>query len=283
MAKTISAQLQTDIESGSIAFLIKIELTDSTEYFFTDYPAPLTIDGDTYQPQSGLTRLKLRSKSDGEISSQDWATSWNLTNIVESDILAGKWDDARITASWGSWANPGAGKLIIGSTALGRLEWTVDGFKASTQNFLTKLQRRTIKTTTPYCRHTLYDSECQVSSGSYTHTGSVDYILSQRLKFKIAGTASSQVDDYFTNGILTWTSGNNNGLSTEIKIHEVNGDPNIGKSFELFLLTPYDIQVGDTFSAKAGCDKLFSTCQSKFNNAVNFGGFPHINPEIQFR
>ena len=33
---------------------------------------------------------------------------------------------------------------------------------------------------------------------------------------------------------------------------------------------------GDQFDIIAGCDKLFSTCKSKFSNALNFQGFPHI-------
>ena len=37
-----------------------------------------------------------------------------------------------------------------------------------------------------------------------------------------------------------------------------------------------DIAAGDTFTVTAGCDKLFSTCQAKFANAVNFRGFPHM-------
>jgi len=34
--------------------------------------------------------------------------------------------------------------------------------------------------------------------------------------------------------------------------------------------------VGDTFGVTAGCDRRFATCQAKFDNAVNFRGFPHI-------
>ncbi len=37
-----------------------------------------------------------------------------------------------------------------------------------------------------------------------------------------------------------------------------------------------DIAAGDTFAVTAGCDKLFSTCQAKFANGVNFRGFPHM-------
>ena len=33
---------------------------------------------------------------------------------------------------------------------------------------------------------------------------------------------------------------------------------------------------GDTFVVTAGCDKRFDTCRDRFDNAVNFRGFPHI-------
>jgi hypothetical protein len=40
---------------------------------------------------------------------------------------------------------------------------------------------------------------------------------------------------------------------------------------------PYAIQIGDTFSAVAGCQKrLAEDCGTKFSNVVNFGGEPHL-------
>ncbi len=36
------------------------------------------------------------------------------------------------------------------------------------------------------------------------------------------------------------------------------------------------VQVGDTFTIVAGCDKSRETCASKFNNILNFRGFPDV-------
>jgi uncharacterized phage protein (TIGR02218 family) len=36
------------------------------------------------------------------------------------------------------------------------------------------------------------------------------------------------------------------------------------------------IAAGDTFTVTAGCDKRFSTCRERFDNALNFRGFPHM-------
>jgi uncharacterized phage protein (TIGR02218 family) len=48
------------------------------------------------------------------------------------------------------------------------------------------------------------------------------------------------------------------------------------KRFGLFLPMPHAIAIGDSYSAVAGCDKRFDTCVSRFNNALNFRGEPHV-------
>ena len=37
-----------------------------------------------------------------------------------------------------------------------------------------------------------------------------------------------------------------------------------------------DIAVSDGFTVTAGCDKQLETCKTKFDNVVNFRGFPHM-------
>ena len=39
---------------------------------------------------------------------------------------------------------------------------------------------------------------------------------------------------------------------------------------------PEPVAAGDSFTVTAGCDKQFQTCHDRFNNVVNFRGFPHI-------
>ena len=47
-------------------------------------------------------------------------------------------------------------------------------------------------------------------------------------------------------------------------------------TLSLFLPALYSIQAGDAFTIRPGCDKTFQTCQAKFDNALNFRGFPHV-------
>ena len=48
------------------------------------------------------------------------------------------------------------------------------------------------------------------------------------------------------------------------------------RDIEVQLPFPAPVAVGDTFTIVAGCNGLKSTCISKFNNLVNYGGFEFI-------
>ena len=74
---------------------------------------------------------------------------------------------------------------------------------------------------------------------------------------------------YFDFGVLTWTSGLNNGLSMEVKNY-------VPTLFMLALPMPFEIQVGDTYSVHAGCDKKLETCRDRFDNIVNMRAEPYL-------
>ena len=59
----------------------------------------------------------------------------------------------------------------------------------------------------------------------------------------------------------------------EVKSH---GKSDSAVTFTLWQTMGQPITAGDTFSVTAGCDKRFATCNSRFDNAANFRGFPHI-------
>lgn len=74
---------------------------------------------------------------------------------------------------------------------------------------------------------------------------------------------------YFDYGRCTMTSGLNNGLSMDVKSY-------VPGQWVLQLPFPYVVAPGDTYSMTPGCNKLAtSDCKTKFNNIVNFRGFPY--------
>src|SRR5262249_3511237 len=79
--------------------------------------------------------------------------------------------------------------------------------------------------------------------------------------------------DWFTRGLLTFTSGANAGRAFEVKRHAAG----VGVvTIELWQEPVAVPQAGNGFAATAGCDKQLGTCAAKFANTVNFRGFPHM-------
>jgi len=115
-------------------------------------------------------------------------------------------------------------------------------------------------------------------------------------------SVAASPDTWFVDGILTWETGLNVGLSMEVQTYDHTTD-----SFGLHLPMGFPIHVGDKFRVYAGCSKLigvrptaiqptsvFGTfpgtrltvvdpdgCFPKFNNAVNYRGEPYI-PGVDF-
>jgi len=283
--KSIPSLLKAQIDDGTICTLFKIEAKDGTVMYLTDHNQALTVDGNSYTPSAGVTRLKMKATNNAEVSNQEVAAT--ILDLPENELKSGKWDNAKLEVSMVGWKNPSAGKLVIFKGAIGVIQWTDMGFKADIQNYLRNLQKNIGATVTAQCRHQLYSTEepgrigfCGVNKGSFTVFTTVEYVLTQKLKFKVNTTG--RPDLWGSSGFVKFTSGNNAGLSYEVKIHRVEGAP-LGESVELFIPCIGNIVAGDTVELSAGCDHSLETCKTKFSNSVNYGGFPHLQVDINSR
>lgn len=122
------------------------------------------------------------------------------------------------------------------------------------------------------CLHTVYDAGCALAKTAFTATGTV---TGTPTTTSIA-SALAQAAGYFDQGVLTFTSGPNNGLKRTVKSFS-------GGAFTFANPLPVAPVAGNTFSVFAGCDKTKSTCNAKFSNLGRFRGFPYIpTPETTF-
>lgn len=277
--RTIDPDLYADIQDGNICRLIKLTTSTGAVYAWCDSDMPVTVDGVTYKPAPGLQATQYVATADTEVSAQQIGGGW--VDVPEQDIASGMLDGAEIEGAWASYENPENGRLVVFVGKIDSITYTESGFKAEIMSFMKQLERNIGYVYTANCRHKLFGQmgpglagACTLNSGSYTSTGTVATVVKNRWKFTVAGLA--QANGYFSHGRLTFTSGANAGLSFQVKSHE-------SGSFELLLPTGRAINVGDSFSVQAGCDKTLATCKAKFNNVVNFGGFPHINPNVNYR
>lgn len=79
---------------------------------------------------------------------------------------------------------------------------------------------------------------------------------------------------YFSQGVITFTSGPDSGLSRWVTQYFGGGQLTVVPGLPSAPVT------GNTFTIVSGCDKQASTCIGKFRNLIHFGGFPYVpNPE----
>ena len=120
-----------------------------------------------------------------------------------------------------------------------------------------------------------------MSGTTYMSIGTVTSVTNNReFTAKITETGTYG-DDYFNYGKLIFKSGSNDEIHMEVKAFTEDLVDTDNQYFKLFLPMPFDIQVGDDFQVFAGCDKRLTTCKNKFNNHINFQGFPYIPSQDQ--
>lgn len=114
------------------------------------------------------------------------------------------------------------------------------------------------------CSYELFSGECGINSGDFDISivkAEVTQNSDTELQAPLLATKS---DGYFTGGYVQTTTGESQYITGHI-----------GEVVTLLAgLLTFDDSTSFTFVP--GCDKGVGTCDAKFNNEINFGGFPYI-------
>jgi uncharacterized phage protein (TIGR02218 family) len=250
----------------TLATLWRVTRRDAAVYGFTDHDQDITYSGTTFLAASGMTPTAVKSSAGLQVDNLDVQALLDSSTITDADLLAGRWDYATVEIWRLNWADTSMGHEVIRKGTIGNVHTGRSAFTAELRGMTQPLQQAIGRTYTPACDADFGDARCGKSLASYTVTGTLSSVTDQR-QFSDSGRGESA--DYFRYGLLTWTSGANNGLSMEVK------------SFASGMFTLQEamvgtVAVGDTYSVYAGCDKRLATCRDTYSNVVNFRGFPHV-------
>lgn len=253
----------------------RIERTDGEVFRFTAHDRALVFRGETYSPCASLSSSALQTSAEfGETENMDLAGIISSGLITLSDLWAGRFDGADVEVWRVDWEDTTRAQMLAagkcGSLSAGSVEFKFEVTTASER--LT--QRPILQPVMPTCRFKLGDSRCGVDlealrvSGAVTTVPATNVHTGARRRI-FADSSRAEADNYFQLGRVTWVTGDNAGISADVKVFT---------DTQFILETPmqYEIQVGDTYTVVPGCDRIFETCGTKFNNAINFGGFPHL-------
>jgi uncharacterized phage protein (TIGR02218 family) len=266
--------LQAQFDSGvtTLCHCWKLTRRDHVVQGFTDHDDDLVIDGVTYCAGTGFTSSEASSRFDLSVDGAEIAGALSDDALKESDLAAGRYDAASVETWLVDWSDVSLRVLTARST-LGEVKREGQAFSAELRGLADSLSQESGRLFTARCSADLGDMHCKFDlvAAGLQGAGSVTSIESTSTI--VAAGLDTFSEGVFTGGKLTWTSGANDGLSVEIKEHRMaSGHARLS----LWQAMPELLASGNAFAVTAGCDKRFATCRERFNNVINFRGFPHI-------
>ncbi len=255
---------------------IRVERNDGQVFAFTTAQTSVLIDGERYG-RSGLTLSDVVTSSDMSVGNQDLTLVSPLgVGFLKADIFGGLWKNARFLIFEYNRFDPSAGKNPLVSGTFGEINIERGRVKVELRDLMQYLQQSIGEVSSKNCRNRLGDARCGVDLDLFTVTGSLTSVTSPQV---FRDSARTEDEDWFGEGILTFTSGLCDGFSQKVKTYDADG------TITLMLPMFSAVQAGDTYSMVAGCRKRHdrtaqnpsgaSDCLDKFDNVPRFRGEPH--------
>jgi uncharacterized phage protein (TIGR02218 family) len=136
-------------------------------------------------------------------------------------------------------------------------------FTIVTESLFTTLKRPGLRAQyQKTCRHALYFSGCNLDKDNFDVSGTLTAISGEAYSVT---EASSQPDGYYSGGMIEDPTDG----SLRWIVDHVGQVLTLARTFEA-------LSVSDTVNIYPGCDHIRTTCVDKFNNVLNYGGFPWI-------
>lgn len=123
------------------------------------------------------------------------------------------------------------------------------------------------------CPYSLYsESSCRVHKGQFATKITLDRASGTTLE---ATGFAEHSDGWFEGGIVEWKDPQTGAEEMRgIETHQGNKVSLLGKTD--------GIPIGIVMLAYPGCDKTIATCDKKFSNVDNYGGYPHMPGKSPF-
>ena len=269
MKTGISAELAAHYASGAetTARLWKITRRDGEVFGFTDHDKAITYLSVDYEPTSVFDASAIATRAEMNVDGLEALGLLDSDGITEQDIEAGTWDGAQCVLMEVNWADLTMGHNVLSTGDTGQITRKGLTYTAELRGLMQAFQNNIGRVVTASCDADLGDARCGVDLEALR----VSSVVTVGAATRTFTCALSPDANYFTYGVVTWTTGANAGRSMEVK-------QQTGGVFELQLDMPNAIEAGDTFTAVPGCNKVGRTgdCKVKFDNYVNFRGFEDV-------
>ena len=266
--------LQDKLDTGvtTLCRCWRISRRDGVVAGFTDHDEDIVLDRVACRAGTGLMASEATAQFGLAVTGSEISGALSDAALSEAEPAAGRFDAATIETFLVDWSEPSL-FVLLSKGVLGEVRRDGPAFAAEVRSLTDRLNQESGRRYTATCGADLGDNRCTVDLADPALVGTGAVTLLNAISSMRASGLDAFADGWFTAGRLTFTGGANAGLAVEIKTHRVDSG---GVTLDLWQAMPEPIAVGDTFTVTAGCDKRFATCRDRFDNVLNFRGFPHI-------
>lgn len=255
---------ETSADSGSPFELYEF-VQGLKRWNYTSLPDKLTRLGQVYEP-TAATREKVKQT----VNVFKDGTSINFPRDSEFALqFLGSIPDlvTSITILRGHYGDPDGEFITYFKGKVAGAKANGNTITLDLESVFTSVRRPALRARFEYiCRHSLYSQPCGVNREAYKHEGTISssVIASQNKTVVSVTGASLRPNGYYTGGLFIASD----GTARFVVGHT-------GDFLTLNRAVP-GLNGGDPVTIYPGCDHSTATCQSKFNNLDNNGGFPYI-------
>lgn len=273
----IDAALRAHLEGGltTVCHAWAILRTDGVRFGFTDHDLPLAFEGISFRADTGLSALALAQSTGLSVDNTEAVGALSDTSIREDEIEQGRFDGAEVIAWLVNWADPEQRWLQFRGT-IGEVRRAGASFRAELRGLTEALNRPVGRVYQKPCTAVLGDRNCGFDLTAAGYAADLPVEAAEDARIFTWGDLSGFEDAWFTGGRFEVLDGPARGLWGIIKRDRFKDGV---RSVELWEPVRGPVTVGTLVRLIAGCDKRVETCRLKFNNFINFQGFPDVPGE----
>ena len=261
----------------TLAMLWTLARRDGVTVALTDHDRDLSVGGRLYRAAPGMTPAAIERGDGLDAAASEARGALTASAVTEDDLIAGRWDGARVTMAVVDWAGvdwtgvdwtgldwAGGAPIVLSEGTIGAVEIDEAGFTAELRGPAAGLERAVTEETSAACRATLGDRRCRVPMAGRRRFARVVGIDG----FVVTLDATEPSENAYGGGLLRWMGGGGCGLEQAIAVSQ--GDT-------VTLRAPAAaVAIGTLVELREGCDQSVATCAARFGNVANFRGEPYL-------
>jgi len=239
---------------------------------FTDHDRALAFEGVEFRPETGMSARAVAASTGLAVNNTEALGALSDGAISAADIEAGRYDGAGVRAWIVNWQDVSQRIVIFGGT-IGDIRRAGGAFEAELRGLTDALNVPLGRGFQKSCSAVLGDADCtfDLETPGYVSERVAEEVAENRM-FRFADMRGFD-EDWFRHGMLKVQSGAAQGLQGMIKRDRMERAERV---IELWHPLRAEVLPGDALRIEAGCDKRRETCRIKFDNLLNFQGFPDI-------